>query len=295
MSEEKNDSIEVSQILNPAESSMVLYEDFDVEQQVALFKKRADLFTKFKMIALTATNQLDWCDQEGTPYLEISGVFKAKAVLGLNIRYLELPKKTWSEDEMGKFYMYTTHVEVSHPFLGSTQAIGSASQRDPFFSKKPIYKNGKKVGTELKPAFEINEVNIKKKSGTNAISRGVHDLLALKNITWEELAQYKIQKTGKKVEYGKKGNGQKEEKPKITKEKVLELTEAAEKIAEQTGQKTEDILIEATAYKFKDKETEEIRNVPGESDLLKLTPARATHALKWMAGKLKDIEAEYES
>jgi len=108
------------------------------------------------------------------------------------------PTKEISEDDQGKFYIYSAVVKVKHPFLGEKMMNGAASQRDLLF--------GYTKAGGWKKASEINEINIQKKSVTNAVGRAIRALLGLNNMTWEDLPESLRGNARAKVSYKKTSN-----------------------------------------------------------------------------------------
>jgi hypothetical protein len=157
--------------------------DSDIDVVMSNANKFMLMQDKLRKTALKLTNSNDWVDQEGTPYLEVSGT--NKVAMGFGVSYQELG---WSEtrktDENGPYVEVVSKIEVT--FMGNTiTQTGTASTRDNFFGK---------TASGWKPLSEVNMQNIIKKATTNAIQRGIKSRLGL-DFTWEEIEE----STGGKV------------------------------------------------------------------------------------------------
>ena len=148
---------------------------------LAIAEKRVDTFNKIKLIALRATNKMDWVDQDGSPYLQGSGSEKVGRLFGLDWKLKGDPRKVNSDDDRGPFYFYEVRMLVSSKSGDTIEAVGTCSSRDSFFAKA-------KGAWRL--LSEIDETNILKSAYTNALSNGVTKLLGLRNLTWEEVEKF---------------------------------------------------------------------------------------------------------
>src|SRR3990167_775853 len=166
-------------------------------------EKRIANVQKIISLALKITNEHDWIDQNGNPYLMASGAEKVARLFGVCWRDID-SKKVLTEDEKGKYYFYQTSGVFS--LKGdSILAIGTCSSKDQFFAKR---KNKETGETELKPLSEVDETNIMKASYSNMVQNGVCRLLGLRNLTWEQvkacgLSQEKVSA----VKYAQGGSG----------------------------------------------------------------------------------------
>jgi len=67
-------------------------------------EKRVDALNKIKKAALKATNPRDWTDQNGNPYLQVSGSEKVGRVFGISWR---IDEPVFEKEEGGHFgYTY---------------------------------------------------------------------------------------------------------------------------------------------------------------------------------------------
>lgn len=164
------------------------------EDILAAANRRIAQLDQIITLALKRTNDNDWVDQQGKPYLTCSGAEKIARLFGVNWVKVRC-EKIISSDEQGQFYFY----EYSGEFrLGRDIicAVGTCSQKDAFFSKS---KDG------VKPASEIDETNIRKAAYSNMIVNGITRILGIRNLTWEQVKASGIDpsKTAK-VTYDKK-------------------------------------------------------------------------------------------
>lgn len=164
-------------------------------------EKRVEALNKIKRAALKATNPRDWTDQNGNPYLQVSGSEKVGRVFGISWRISEPVFET----EEGGHFAYTYKGEFS--LAGATiEVIGTRSSKDPFFKK---YKGYGENRVELPPS-EIDKTDVKKAALTNLFGNGITRLLGLRNLTWsdlEEVAGITRDQVGK-VDYKKNGKTQ---------------------------------------------------------------------------------------
>ena len=157
-------------------------------------EKRVAAMNKIKIISLSLTNLNDWVDQNGKPYLQVSGAEKIARMFGISWS-IDDPTK---EDLGGGHYIYT-YKGMFEAYGATIEAVGSRSSKDGFF-KRYDYSTGQKL--EM-PASEIDPGDVKKAAYTNCVGNGITRLLGLRNLTWEEVEQHGGFKRGQasKVEY----------------------------------------------------------------------------------------------
>jgi len=199
-------------------------------------EKRIAAINKIKGIVFKVTNDHDWIDQQGKPYLQASGCHKVANIFGISWRFIGDPKKVTEEDGN---YRYDVPLEVS---LGrrSIEVIGSRTTKDPFFSTRYI----NKVKTTLPPS-EMDSGDILKASITNAQGNGISAILGIRNLTWDEIKGIDQSKTNK-VDYGK---------PEMTGEAKDLKVEIAKMLSEMSGndEKTiENLILKNTSFVSKD-------------------------------------------
>jgi hypothetical protein len=196
-----------------------------LDQIVAHAEQNVQLAKRLIQAALKMTIEADWVDQGGKPYLTHAGAEKIARRFGVcweNVRCW----KEWSEDEKGRFYIYTFTGKFYLKSGDSIEAIGTCSQRDKFFSLS----NG-----QPRPLSEIDETNIKKAAYSNLIVNGITHLLGLRSLSWDQLkeAGLNIDKIAK-VEF-KEAPKQESEEMKRKKEEIwkmaLELANGDEELA----------------------------------------------------------------
>jgi len=141
-------------------------------------ERRVEAINKIKAYSLRLTQPSDWVDQNGRPYLQVSGAEKIARLFGISWR-IDEPIR---EDLEGGHYIYTYKGYFS--LAGAEiEAIGSRSSKDPFF-KRYVYVNGERK--ELPPS-EIDPGDVKKAAYTNCIGNGITRLLGLRNISYDDL------------------------------------------------------------------------------------------------------------
>jgi len=73
-------------------------------------EKRVDALNKIKKAALKATNPRDWTDQNGNPYLQVSGSEKVGRVFGISWR---IDEPVFEKEEGGHFgYTYKGYLNL---------------------------------------------------------------------------------------------------------------------------------------------------------------------------------------
>lgn len=139
----------------------------------AAAEKRVEAVNKIKILALKVTNERDWTDQGGNPYLQVSGAEKVARLFGISWRLDEPTREDHSDGHFsytfkGYFSMGTAEIEV----------VGTRSSQDPFFG------GGR---NNPKPPSEIDRNDVKKGAMTNCLGNGISRLLGIRNMTWEEI------------------------------------------------------------------------------------------------------------
>lgn len=144
-------------------------------------EKRVMALNKIKRAALLATNARDWTDQNGNPYLQVSGAEKVARVFGIAWK---IDEPIMEIEESGHFsYTYKGYFTVA----GATiEAIGTRSSKDPFFKR---YAGRGDDRHELPPS-ELDKGDLKKAAYTNLLGNGITRLLGLRNLTWDDLKEF---------------------------------------------------------------------------------------------------------
>ena len=138
-------------------------------------ERRIAAVNKIKGIVLAVTSKNDWIDQQGKPYLVVSGAEKVASVFGIS----------WRIDEPQVEMLEDGHYNISYKGyfnLGarSIEVVGTRSSRDPNYSKKG--------DTAISPQ-EIDKNDVKKAALTNCIGNGITRLLGIRNLSWDEVAR----------------------------------------------------------------------------------------------------------
>ena len=164
-------------------------------------EKRVMALNKIKRAALLATNARDWTDQNGNPYLQVSGAEKVARVFGIAWK---IDEPIMEIEESGHFsYTYKGYFTVA----GATiEAIGTRSSKDPFFKR---YAGRGDDRHELPPS-ELDKGDLKKAAYTNLLGNGITRLLGLRNLTWEDLREFAgiTKDQVSRVDYKKNGKAQ---------------------------------------------------------------------------------------
>lgn len=157
---------------------------YDADNLLSVANKAEQLIeaiNKIKLTVMRVTNQQDWVDENGKPYLMVSGAEKLRAIFGIDWDIPSTP--VIEEDDDGhRTYKYTgTFTMARKPIT----AIGSRSSRDPFFSRAK--------GADIPPE-KINMGNVDKAAFTNCIGNGVTRILGIRNLAWSDLQQVGFKK-----------------------------------------------------------------------------------------------------
>jgi hypothetical protein len=150
-------------------------------------ERRIDAVIKIKNVALKVTNARDWTDQNGNPYLQVSGSEKIANLFNMSWR-IEEPKY---EEEPDGHFTYSIKGIFS---LGSRsiEVEGTRSSKDPFFNRYD-YSQPKDPVTKKHPVLPphtIDKGDVKKAALTNLYGNGITRMLGIRNLTWEDLEKY---------------------------------------------------------------------------------------------------------
>ena len=193
---ENENKYEVAEIASPLESDKLV-------AMAEASEKRVAAVIKIKTMALRVTNEHDWTDQGGKPYLQVSGAEKIARLFGISWRFLG--DITRNDEEGGHFSF-----EVPMEFIISGASIefrGSRSSKDPFFSRK--------YGKDIPPS-EVDKADVMKAAITNTIGNGISRILGIRNLTWDDLKSANLDPSKiTKIDYKKGGEGEQSGKPQM--------------------------------------------------------------------------------
>ena len=245
--------------LNEENIPVVLGAD-NLVQMAEFAQKRVEAIKRIKRAALAVTSVHDWVDQNGKPYLQVSGAEKIARLFGISWRIDEPELKT--EEDSHYSYTYKGYFTLGPTTI---EAIGSRGSKDGFFSKSH--------GDDI-PASEVDRNDVKKSAYTNLLGNGITRMLGLRGMTWEEVRGAGIdQAKAGKVDYGKKAMSKdvKELRDKIG-EMLMEMS-GGDKVA------ASNLLMEYTSFIAKDG-----KEVKGKSSLADLSEK----AIPVTYGKIKE-------
>jgi hypothetical protein len=185
------------------ENELTVFQDDQLLMMAEAAERRINAVIKIKQVALKVTNNRDWVNQDGNPYLMVSGSEKVANLFNISWRFLQ-PEPVCEEDENGHF-TYTYQAEFS---MGgrSIQVEGSRSSRDGFFKKYNWVKGEKE---EIDVRDRDNKRDVKMAALTNLLGNGITRLLGIRNLTWEDLESFAgiKRETVKGFEYKKQPQG----------------------------------------------------------------------------------------
>jgi hypothetical protein len=210
------------EVKETTEMQLMPQSDTELERSIANAERYLELQDRMRKLAIKVTNQEDWIDQMGNPYLEISGSTKIADAYGVSCNELCFEQVNIKDDK-GSYYVFYCRAILSWKGR-SLPEEGAASSRDQFFAKRTVYENKEKKQILL-PQEEINITDIRKKAKTNMLNRGIKNLLGL-SYTWEEIEKYSEGKITRakasSVTYdkGSKGGNEDTDKDKETRQKM---------------------------------------------------------------------------
>lgn len=216
---------------------------------------RIDAVIKIKQLALKVTNPRDWTNQQGNPYLQVSGAEKIANLF--NVSWSFLTPEPICDTEADGHYTYTFQGRFT---MGgrSIEVEGSRSSKDSFF-KQNLYKKEGGLDREKTVDERDNRRDVKMAALTNLLGNGITRLLGIRNLTWDDLEKFagiRQEDVLGKVEYKKKGEvkppqekGASSEPEKPEAELRSELAAMCKVIGDIGGLKPEEILYSLTVNK----------------------------------------------
>ncbi len=172
-----------------------------LRQLAATADERVKAMSQIIRASVTACGRKDWVDLGGKPYPMEVGAERMARLWGIHVKILEGPSREDREDH----YLYRCKVRVWSDLLGrSTEVVGMRSSKDPFFTVRyERLPDGSSQRVTLRME-EVNERDVAMASQTNAKVKGITEVLGLRGLTWEDLADYGITPEGAagRVSYG---------------------------------------------------------------------------------------------
>lgn len=174
------------------------------EDYVRLVERQIELRSKLLMTAVKATKPHDWVDFGGKPYLEGEGGWRIMSA----VRGFKVGETIFSGDKEQIDGHYYVEAATEVEWMGQTTiGLGDCSTIDSFFTGKDG--DAGKLAAETKRtgnaqiAARLILGDAKKKARENSISRAVTELMGLKGLKWEDLAElgYGASTAGAKVEF----------------------------------------------------------------------------------------------
>jgi hypothetical protein len=168
------------QVYEPEE---IILSDQIVDQVLQRAERRMINLKRLKEYALSLTNEKDWFDMGGKPYLCGAGSEKVGRPFGVRIKFIPPnilgmpnPQKIKGTDALGEYYLWIYYGTASLGVDGADEidVQGICSSRDKFFAI---------TDGALKPISEVDEPNIMKKALNNLIMNGITRILGLRNLT----------------------------------------------------------------------------------------------------------------
>ena len=220
------------------QSEMSIADDFLI-QVAEQAERRIDAVVKIKKVALKVTNPRDWSDQNGNPYLGVSGSEKVANLFNISWR---IDEPTYEEDPDGH---YTYSFKGYFSLGGRTiEAEGSRSSRDGFFNQyRYEEKDGKKEKKETPISERTNKRDVKMAALTNLFGNGITRILGIRNLTWDDLKEFAgiTRDQVASVQYKKGGDKPPVDMPKEKGEapQTQTIEVAIDKITQTSGKKSD--------------------------------------------------------
>lgn len=177
--------------------------------------KQIELRSKLLMLGLKALKPHDFQDFDDKPYLEGEGAARIMAV----VRGFQVGEPKFIVENIAPHYFVECEIPIA--FMGAkTVALGDCSTADVFFTGREG--NGGRYGRyKTQTGSEIMAARLllgdaKKKARENAISRGICELLGLKGLSWDDLAQLGFNKSQAGAKIAFKQGSQGAEAPTLT-------------------------------------------------------------------------------
>jgi len=130
------------------------------------------------------------------------GAERMARLWGVHVQIVAGPDRIEREEH----YLYRTKVRAWSDLLGrSTEVVGMRSSKDPFFTVRYIRQPDGHSERTVLAMEEVNERDVAASSQTNAKVKAIGEILGLRGLTWEDLADYGITPNGAagRVSYGK--------------------------------------------------------------------------------------------
>lgn len=155
--------------------------------------ERVRYMAQIMRASVTACGRKDWVDLGGKPYPMEVGAERMARLWGVHVQITDGPDRLEREGH----YLYRTKVRAWSDLLGrSTEVVGMRSSKDPFFCVRYLKQpDGSSVKTMLLME-EVNERDIAAASQTNAKVRAIGEILGLRGLAWEDLADYGVTPEG---------------------------------------------------------------------------------------------------
>lgn len=149
---------------------------------IAAIENRNKMLEVITRAAIASTTASDWVKLGDRPWLTGYGAEKVarRCAVRVTDKHRE---KTWSEDEIGRYYVWTYSATFR---LGddSIEAEGHCTSRDQFLGTNPV-EGEQGFRTEKRALSEVDEGNVMQAAYTNMFVNGVCRLLGVRNLTWD--------------------------------------------------------------------------------------------------------------
>ena len=179
--------------LEPIAAGMTATEDLSLEW-VEQRARQVEAYKKLIQVSVRLTNEHDWVDEGGKPYLQASGAEKVATFWGVSMVDLVPPDKAQQviTDERGSYTVFTPRATFIFPrFNRRLEMFGKRSTRDAFFTeytetvKQP---DGTSARVKrLKPQSEVDLPDVMMAALSNLLVNGITRTVGLRNLTYDDL------------------------------------------------------------------------------------------------------------
>jgi len=237
----------------------------DMQRRIKYAERYAETLDRIKKVAIRMTNKNDWVDQDGQPYLQLSGATKIAAGFGIQIFGVESAPAEYHKDDRGEYLEYVVSGYARWNNL-EVHEVGVANTRDKFFASRT--KDGKAY---YLPLSEVDKPSVRKKAHTNFYNRVVKNLLGL-YFTWDDINSSTngiINQNGSAVVKYTKGSRGGNTDTAETKDKREELRRMILEMCDGEEEPAKAMLMRESAFTSKDG-----KNVPGKNNVQALSEGR---------------------
>lgn len=149
------------------------------ENHAKKIEKAMESMKRIMTACIRMTNERDWSNQDGTPYLEVTGAEKIGPRVGMSSEIVLAEEKKES-DAKGEYITFTFIGDFRLGAVTAKGVMGICTTRDKFFGTK---------GGVFKELEDVPIQNIKYKAYSSCFRNGILRVMGLRSLTWEDLKE----------------------------------------------------------------------------------------------------------